>query len=1119
MKALRNILLGMTLSLALVQQTCRAEDIDIYSALANTGGTPNVLIILDNSSNWSAMNQGWTDENGHAIAQGQLEVKALMRIVDSIDPLTNPVNLGLMMLTTVSGNPGGMMVFGVKPMTDANKFAWKTWLQARYDNITDSNWKADSAANYGAALFDAFKYFGGFTYPAHATDNVAGSPVDRTHFGPAHYATIDPARVDSTAYIPGFTADSGNYIPPIPGACGAKTYLIFIGNGFPNADNVPSKDDYSILRDNVHGDATAVNTGNPIGAVANIMDGGGKIYSADEWARFLYQTDVNALTGQQNVTTYAINVYGPCKTCKDQKQINYLYNMSVGVGGGKYFEASQADKITESLERVFAEIQSVNSVFASSSLPVSVNTQGTYKNQVFIGMFRPDAAGLPRWPGNVKQYKFGVFGSGADIQLKLVDATGTAEAISATTGFVTPCAQSYWSSDTGTYWNYVGSVAKGTCTAIPSSYPSSGSSSFYSDLPDGEVVEKGGAAQGLRGVKLSGTPQAITTSTFYDSRALKTCSNASAASCTTLLDFNTTNVNSSNIPGLNTAVWNANMIDWVRGKDVDDENLNLLLTEMRPSAHGEVVHSQPVAIDYGNTTGVVVYYGTNDGVFHAINGNQTNPTGSTMPTPGSELWGFIAPETVTKIQRLRLNLPLVAMPGISPLLFPTKKDYFFDGSVTAYQSDSSKAWIFATMRRGGRAIYAFDVSTPTAPTIKWRKGCFTNDTTDDSKCSTTTSPEPAGGWLSIGQTWSKPQVGYINGYVDASTPPKSKPVLVFGGGYDTCEDTNSQTRCTSTPRKGANVWFVDAETGAVIRTYPTYYSVPGDIKLVTDLNGIITKVYAADTGGYVYRIDVGAYTSTGDWSSNAAAGDIRIASLSEPNQARKFLNGPDVVETATYNAVLIGSGDREHPLLSDYPCGDYSTSVGHYVTNEFYMIKDPPSLPAAAPTPASCLASPPTYATAVCLNDLTTNLTATTADIGSYGWRFSFTNKCEQSINKAVTIGGVTSFGTNQPTQPSLVCGNNLGTARGYAINVLTASPWPLGVATRSTTYLGGGMPPSPVAGVVEIDLGGGKTTKLPFILGGGVPGSTSGSPLEGRKVEITPPGHRARTYRYIEKR
>ena len=52
----------------------------------------------------------------------------------------------------------------------------------------------------------------------------------------------------------------------------------------------------------------------------------------------------------------------------------------------------------------------MNSVFASASLPVSVNTQGTFLNQVYIGVFRPDADALPRWPGNLKQYKLGIVG-------------------------------------------------------------------------------------------------------------------------------------------------------------------------------------------------------------------------------------------------------------------------------------------------------------------------------------------------------------------------------------------------------------------------------------------------------------------------------------------------------------------------------------------------------------------------------------------------------------------------------------------------------------------------------------------------------------------------------------
>ena len=66
-----------------------------------------------------------------------------------------------------------------------------------------------SSGNYSAALFEAFKYFGGYSTPAHAAagDDLGGTPVDTTagatatHFGPVRYsnqdAKIDQYRSDS----------------------------------------------------------------------------------------------------------------------------------------------------------------------------------------------------------------------------------------------------------------------------------------------------------------------------------------------------------------------------------------------------------------------------------------------------------------------------------------------------------------------------------------------------------------------------------------------------------------------------------------------------------------------------------------------------------------------------------------------------------------------------------------------------------------------------------------------------------------------------------------------------------------------------------------------------------
>ena len=1055
------LVIGPIAILAATLSPSLAADIDIYGSPTNSLTNPNILIIIDNSSNWAANNQGWADGK----KQGESELSSLRALAAE---LADDVNVSLMLLAGETID-GGYIRYHMRTMNDLNKAAFRELIgnigtcvngpnslngtpNCLYDNFQASNEKISVAqVDYSATLFEAFKYFGGYTNPANADTNLAGSPILASRYGPLRYSSLPDllSKIDRFAFTDSatVTTTSSNRLEyNLSVSSCAKNYIILIGNGMPNNDSPAS------LLSGVGGDTSQIKLGTVVASASN----------ADEWARFLNRTDVSAAAGQQNVTTFTIDVY---KNAQDLAQTQLFKSMALN-GGGKYFQASNEAAILDALRKIMSEIQSVNSVFASSGLPVSVNTQGTYLNQIFIGMFRPNGSGEPRWYGNLKQYQFALDGT----SLMLADAN-LKDAINPATGFITPCAESFWSSDTGNYWDFPGSKAKGNCTAATSNFPAAGSSSRYSDLPDGDVVEKGGAAQRLRGVESSGGTL-TSSSTYYATRPLKTC----VGDCTALTDFNDANGNiTQQMLGVTTSLDRTDLIDWVRGKDTKDENANNLLTEMRPSAHGDVVHSQPGVVDYGSTYGVVTFYGSNEGIFHAINGQKTGADG------GKDIWGFVAPETYGRLKRLRDNSPYVNLPGVSPRLIPTPipKDYFFDGSVTVYQN-SATVWIFPTMRRGGRAVYAFDVSTPTATDIvpKWRKGCFTDSTTDDRSCST--------GWATIGQTWSKPKIGKLSGY--------NKPVLVFGGGYDTCEDTDSQTRCTSTPRKGANIWFVDADTGAIIRTYPTNYSVPGDVTLIKDANGNITHLYAGDTGGYVYRVNVGSFDGTtlgSDWTSNSLASNITIAYLSDDNNARKFLNGPDVVKTANYNEVLIGSGDRERPLISNYPCVDP-------VTNAFYMIKD----------------SPPGYPAVIKPADLA-DVSSTCPITSSKGWYFNMPNTCEQVVNKATSIGGYTYFGTNQPVN-NTSCATNLGIARGYAVSISGGCAPP--GAGRSITFTGGGLPPSPVAGIVDIN---GK--KVTFCLGCGTDATSrtggsglagNASSLGGSKIKIAPTG-KQRTFWY----
>lgn len=112
---------------------------------------------------------------------------------------------------------------------------------------------------------------------------------------------------------------------------------------------------------------------------------------------------------------------------------------------------------------------------------------------------------------------------------------------------------------------------------------------------------------------------------------------------------------------------------------------------MRPSIHGDVLHSQPAVVNYnrdGTNNDVMVYYGANDGIFHAVKGGQGG-------SDGQEKWGFVAEEFFGQFKRLREQNPLICSndpdstnacitePGSKP------KPYFFDGSVGVYQKDAN----------------------------------------------------------------------------------------------------------------------------------------------------------------------------------------------------------------------------------------------------------------------------------------------------------------------------------------------------------------------------------------------------------------------------------------------
>jgi type IV pilus assembly protein PilY1 len=484
-------------------------------------------------------------------------------------------------------------------------------------------------------------------------------------------------------------------------------------------------------------------------------------------------------------------------------------------------------------------------------------------------------------------------------------------------------------------------------------------------------------------------------------------------------------------------------------------------------------------------------------------------------TAGSEIWSFMPPEFYSKISRLRANSLRISDPFNT---VGSPKDYGIDGPITALQYTTggvAKTYIYATMRRGGRAIYAFDATNPATPTLLWKKGCSTT-LASNADCSTDYSQ--------IGQTWSSLRTMYATAYGSGASP-----LLITGGGYDTCEDydagfvandaasTGKNHNCVagggeggteaSGVTKGNRIFILDAATGNVVRQFKTRRAVIADVVILRDTDGKATYGYTADMGGYVYRLSLSG-NATSDWTITtiASLGCNDPGTCTDSVANRKFMFSPSVLSLGGNKySILLGSGDREKPVTK------YSSAKN--LTNYFFHIVDDVAT-----------ATYYTNLNATCDGDwictdalygITTSTTPSqaTLDTKPHGWYLGMSTS-EQIVTNAITIFGVTTFSTHQPsTGVASACTVDLGTTRVYNIFYKNGQGVVNGQLsnTRYADVSGDGLPPSPIGGRVKLDDG----TIVPFCMG-----CDPGSPEKPKKPTgvagtVAP---KSRLYWYIEK-
>ncbi|MCE2596526.1 hypothetical protein K6Y31_17155 [Motilimonas cestriensis] len=452
-------------------------------------------------------------------------------------------------------------------------------------------------------------------------------------------------------------------------------------------------------------------------------------------------------------------------------------------------------------------------------------------------------------------------------------------------------------------------------------------------------------------------------------------------------------------------------LNWLLGYDVHDVNGNNSIADYRADIFADPLHSKPTAIVYpsGNdTTRLMV--GTNAGFVHFF-----HDKGQTV----TEDWAFIPAEL--------LSHGLALMDDKDAATHP----YGMDGTATVFdvsKGPSRQLIAVMGMRRGGKSYYAFDITKPTSPTLLWKIGKSDSQFTE------------------LGQTWSKAKSGWLN--VSGDTIP----VFIFGAGYDVNKDSCSGAdNCKDT--EGRGIFIVNAKTGQHIWSnnvacnatdaHCMQHSIPSEIAtLDSNSDGIVDRLYAGDTGGNLWRIDLKG-DSPKAWSTiklaklsdDTSKGDRRI--FTPPTIARSLIQKVIKVDKnyqvydQAVDMVLVGTGNRAKPA------SDISNQ------DTFVMIKDTHILPTTfgsggveKPTPIAFddlfnITSNPI--------ESSTDLMLSRANLSSHsGWRYEFKGNGEKSLGGALVLAGTVYFSSFSPNATSnLQCGiGDLGLGKLYAVNL-----------------------------------------------------------------------------------
>ena len=379
-------------------------------------------------------------------------------------------------------------------------------------------------------------------------------------------------------------------------------------------------------------------------------------------------------------------------------------------------------------------------------------------------------------------------------------------------------------------------------------------------------------------------------------------------------------------------------------------SLDDLKTAVEFRQTGAVMHSQPILVtnkgklEFNESTQTMgstgredyVLFGTTQGALHVVKAGTSGIAGG-----GEEVFTFIPNEMLVK-QKQAFEKNEVTSGGTANLFYGVDgpwtayTEYVVDGSGYLTVGDGKGDQkgvqdVYGGLRMGGRSYYALDLKDIQNPKLKFHIN---------------PDEETTGPLSYMGQSWSKPTIGFVN------WAGKRTRVMFVGGGYD---DGYESTSYDQTNKKGAGVYMFSAEDTSIqdgnntiaikagellwwssanattsiastksgvvgINSPNMQYSVVSEIRSVDrDGDDLIDHVYFGDLGGQIFRTDFNNKEKTiGSWAK------APILIFDEHKANGKSPRFYDMPAFSLYNnngsifaVVSQGSGNRSAPLFAD----------------------------------------------------------------------------------------------------------------------------------------------------------------------------------------------------------